>query len=34
MPKKRFSPEQIMTVLRQIEVVMGQEKSAQLASAC
>jgi putative transposase len=31
MPKKRFSPEQIVTLLRQIEVVMGQGKSAQLA---
>ncbi len=32
MPKKRFSPEQIVTVLRQIEVSMSQGKSAQLAS--
>jgi len=24
MPKKRFSPEQIVTLLRQIEVTMGQ----------
>ena len=24
MPKKRFSPEQIVTLLRQIEVAMGQ----------
>jgi transposase-like protein len=31
MPKKRFSPEQIVTMLRQIEVTMGQGKSAQLA---
>ena len=31
MPKKRFSPEQVVTLLRQIEVVMGQGKSAQLA---
>ena len=31
MPKKRYSPEQIVTLLRQIEVVMGQGKSAQLA---
>jgi putative transposase len=31
MPKKRFSPEQIVTLLRQIEVTMGQGKSAQLA---
>jgi len=31
MPRKRFSPEQIVTLLRQIEVVMGQGKSAQLA---
>jgi transposase-like protein len=31
MPKKRFSPEQIVTLLRQIEVTMGQGKSVQLA---
>jgi len=31
MAKKRFSPEQIVTLLRQIEVTMGQGKSAQLA---
>jgi putative transposase len=31
MPKKRFSAEQIVTLLRQIEVTMGQGKSAQLA---
>ena len=31
MPKKRFSAEQIVTLLRQIEVAMGQGKSAQLA---
>ena len=31
MPKKRFSPEQIVTLLRQIEVTMGQGKSIQLA---
>lgn len=31
MPKKRFGPEQIVTLLRQIEVTMGQGKSAQLA---
>jgi transposase-like protein len=31
MPKKRFSPEQIVTLLRQVEVTMGQGKSAQLA---
>ena len=31
MPKKRFSPEQIVTLLRQIEVTMGQGKSAQIA---
>jgi putative transposase len=31
MPKKRFSPEQIVTMLRQIEVSIGQGKSAQLA---
>jgi hypothetical protein len=30
MPKKRFSAKQIVTLLRQIEVVMGQGKSAQL----
>ena len=28
MPKKMFSAEQIMTVLRQIEVLMAQGKSA------
>ncbi len=32
MPKKRFSPEQIVTLLRRIEVAMSQGKSAQLAS--
>jgi hypothetical protein len=31
MPKKRSSPEQIVTLLRQIEVTMGQGKPAQLA---
>ena len=31
MPKKRLSPEQIVTLLRQIAVTMGQGKSAQLA---
>jgi transposase-like protein len=31
MPKKRFSPEQIVTLLRQIEVTMDQGKSAQIA---
>jgi putative transposase len=31
MPKKRFSSEQIVTLLLQIEVTMGQGKSAQLA---
>ena len=31
MGKKRFSAEQIVTLLRQIDVVMGQGKSAQLA---
>ena len=31
MPKKRFSAEQIVTLLRQIEVAMGQGKSAQIA---
>ena len=30
MPKKRFSPEQIVTLLRQIEVAMSQGKSTQL----
>ena len=30
MPKKRFSPEQIVTLLRQIEVVMGQGKLRQV----
>jgi hypothetical protein len=31
MPKKRFSAEQIVTLLRQIEVAMSAGKSAQLA---
>jgi transposase-like protein len=31
MPKKRFSAEQIVVLLRQIEVAMGAGKSAQLA---
>ena len=31
MPKKRFSAEQIVTLLRQIEVVMGQGESTQIA---
>jgi hypothetical protein len=31
MLKKRFSPEQIVTLLRQIEVSMAQGKSAQVA---
>ena len=31
MPKKRFSAEQIVTLLRQIEVAMGQGKSRQIA---
>ena len=31
MPKKRFSAEQIVTVLRQIEVAMAQGKSASIA---
>jgi transposase-like protein len=31
MPKKRFSAEQIVTLLRQIEVGMGQGKSTQIA---
>jgi len=31
MPKKRFSAEQIVTLLRQIEVAIGQGKSAQMA---
>ena len=30
MPKKRFSAEQIVTLLRQIEVAMAQGKSARL----
>jgi len=31
MPKKRFSAEQIVTVLRQIEVLMSQRKAAPVA---
>ena len=31
MPKKRFSTEQIVTVLRQIEVLMSQGKAAPVA---
>ena len=31
MPKKRFSAEQIVTLLRQIEVSMGQGNSTQIA---
>ncbi len=31
MGKKRFSAEQIVTLLRQIEVAIGQGKSAQIA---
>src|SRR5665213_2140005 len=31
MPKKRFSPEQIVTLLRQIEVATSQGKSVSLA---
>ena len=31
MPKKRFSAEQIVTLLRQIEVLMAQGKSAPVA---
>ena len=31
MPKKRFSAEQIVTVLRQIEVLMSQGKAASVA---
>lgn len=31
MPKKRFSAEQIVTVLRQIEVAMAQGKSVSIA---
>jgi putative transposase len=31
MPKKRFSAEQIVTVLRQIEVLMSQGKAAPIA---
>jgi len=30
MPKRRYSAEQIVTLLRQIEVAMGQGKSAQI----
>ncbi len=32
MPKKRFSAEQIVTLLRQIEVSMGQGKSTEYRS--
>jgi len=31
MPKKRFSPEQIVTLLRQIEVATAQGKSISIA---
>ena len=31
MAKRRFSAEQIVTLLRQIEVAMGQGKSVQMA---
>jgi putative transposase len=31
MPKKRFSAEQIVTLLRQIEVSMAQDKPAPVA---
>ena len=31
MPKKRFSAEQIVTLLRQIEVLMAQGKTAPMA---
>jgi putative transposase len=31
MPRKRFSAEQIVTLLRQIEVTMSQGKSAAVA---
>ena len=31
MPKKRFSPEQIVTLLRQIEVATAQGKSVAIA---
>jgi len=31
MPKKRFSAEQIVVLLRQIEVLMSQGKSAPVA---
>ncbi len=31
MPKKRFSAEQIVVVLRQIEVLMSQDKAAPVA---
>ena len=31
MPKKRFSAEQVVTLLRQIEVLIAQDKSAPVA---
>ena len=31
MPKKRFSAEQVVTLLRQIEVLIAQGKSAPVA---
>jgi putative transposase len=31
MPKKRFSAEQIVTPLRQVEVAMCQDRSTQIA---
>ena len=31
MPKKRFSAEQIVALLRQLEVTLGQGKSTQIA---
>jgi hypothetical protein len=31
MPKKRFNAEHVVTLLRQIEVIMGHGKSVQLA---
>jgi putative transposase len=34
MPKKRFSAEQIVVVLRQIEVLMSQGKGAPVACPC
>lgn len=33
MPKKRLSPEQIVSLLRQIEVVMGHQRRQELRAA-